>query len=72
MTNLTQPREMTVAPALASAADTDLETIFSLSRLAPDQIAGAYSLIARNAVVSQRKVYRPRLIHPGYGLFYPK
>ncbi len=70
MTTLTQPGEMTIAPAFMTIGEADFLTVFDLVRLAPEQIVGAYSLIEQRR--STATPQRPHLGHTGHGLFFPK
>ena len=72
MTTLTQPGEMTLAPDLISLAsisvgEAEMLSTFAVTRIAPDQIAGAYSLVA-----PRRQPRRPFFGRGRAGLFFPK
>ncbi len=84
MTSLSQPAALAIAPVLlsafqspAAAADPAAALGFNPWRLAPDQIAGAYSLLARRSArpkTSRPETSRPerRRRTPAGDLFYPK
>lgn len=73
MTKSIHRHEMTIAPVFMSAGDSESWTAFDLARLSPDQIVGAYSLVARRpAAEILRKPSRPHRGHSGFGLFFPK
>jgi hypothetical protein len=77
MTTLTQPGEMAIAPDLISmpfmsVGEAEMLSALGAARIAPEQVAGAYSLLQ-----PRRQNRRPHFGHTFFGrgrsgLFFPK